>query len=86
MAVKEISEAEKKQIKSIFSAWIELNDSKGQITNEMKDLKEEVANIFDVKPARITKLFATMKVRLDEESDTDSDIDELYAMAEELGI
>jgi len=86
MAVKEISDNERKQIKSIFSSWLELNDNKGEITKEMKDLKEEVAVIFDVKPARITKLFATMKTRLDEENNVDSDIDELYTMAVELGI
>lgn len=84
--MKELTDSDKQYVKGKFNAWLEVMESKKELTTEATNLKKDAAEVFDVKPARIGALFASMKKRLDLEADEQSDIDELYEMAEELGI
>lgn len=63
-----------KDIKTQFTAWMELEDEKAQLAEAEKDCKKRVATIIEAKVGDAGKLFKAMKKMYDGE---DNELDEL---------
>lgn len=72
---------DKKRVKEFFSDYLDSIDSRKQINDNIKVLKEEVAKIFDSKVAKVTKLFSFMRKKYEDGVD---EIDEIGEMMLDL--
>ena len=68
-----------KEIKTQFSAWMELQDEKKALAEAEKDCKTKAAAIFEGKVGDAGKLFKAMKKMYDGE---DNELDELGSVLE----
>ena len=68
-----------KEIKTQFSAWMELQDEKKSLAEAEKDCKTKAAAIFEGKVGDAGKLFKAMKKMYDGE---DNELDELGSVLE----
>jgi len=63
--VNSISPDDKEVIKELFSDWLDIQDRKSALTNENKENIDKVSNLLDIKKSIVTKLFKTMKAKLE---------------------
>jgi hypothetical protein len=63
-----IEPSDKKRVKEIFSDWMELQDTRKELTTNGNDLRKEAASLLQVKPEKVTKLFNFMR-KIYEEGD-----------------
>lgn len=61
-------------IKKSFSAWLELQDEKENISEAERDLKKQAAEAFDGNASQAGKLFRLLKKRYDNELKDEEDI------------
>lgn len=68
-----------KEVKAKFSAWMELQDEKKELSDAEKSIKQDAAEIIDGKASDVGKLFKAMKQIYD---GLDNDLDEVGAVLE----
>lgn len=68
-----------KKLKTQFSAWMDIQDEKKQLSDSESDLKGEAAKILDCKKPLVAKLFKAMKQEYDGE---ENDLDEAGSILE----
>lgn len=82
MALKcNLTQDEISQIKAKFSAWMDLQDEKKQLSDAESDLKEDAAKIIDGKKKDVSLLFKAMKAIYNGE---DNDLDEVGGVLETI--
>jgi hypothetical protein len=69
------------KVKELFETWMELNDNKKQLGNQIKETIEEAAVVSDVKKTIIAKTFSYLKKK--HESGMD-ELDEIVKCALEI--
>jgi hypothetical protein len=74
-----IEPSDKKRVKEVFSDWLELQNSRKELTESSNDLRKEAANLLQVKPEKVTKLFNFMKKLYQEGEDELGDLTDLIA-------
>ena len=82
MANLTLDPSEKKLVQSDFQAWIEIQDRRKELTGENKAVIEHSAKILNCKPGVVGKLFKVLKKKMEE---GDNELEELSALAEEIG-
>lgn len=74
-----LDEDKKKQLKGIFTSFLDLEDQKKEIADQQKDLKEEAANILEVKKGIVAKIFSYMKKKYEK---GDDELEQIYELME----
>ena len=69
-----ISANDKKKVKAQFSAWLELQDEKKEISEAEKSAKETVKDILECTIGQAGKLFKLMQKKYNAELSTEEDI------------
>jgi len=67
---------DKKRVKELFSEWQEINAQRKELNVNSKDVKDEAAKIFEVKPKMVNTLFRIMQKQYDD------GVDELEILTE----
>lgn len=65
---------DKKKVKAQFSAWLELQDEKKEISEAEKSAKETVKDILDCKIGQVGKLFKLMQKYYNGAAEDEEDI------------
>ena len=76
-----LSEVDKSKIKSIFSEYLDLLESRQTINEQVKDLVEEVSNISNIKKKTIRKAFTYLKKQYESGED---ELDEISTLITEI--
>lgn len=69
-----LSAEDKKKVKAQFSAWLELQDEKKELTEAEKAAKESVKDILDCKIGQVGKLFKLMQKYYNGAAEEEEDI------------
>lgn len=64
-----LDQSDKKKVKEIFSNWLEIGEQRKQLNESNKEFTKEAADILNVKPKTITKLFNFLRQKHDGEDD-----------------
>ncbi|HUS48898.1 MAG TPA: hypothetical protein VMZ91_01930 [Candidatus Paceibacterota bacterium] len=76
-----IDPSAKKRVKEIFSDWLEIQDTRKELTRNANDLRKEASDILSVKITKVTKIFNFMKKLYE---DGDDELSELVDIIEEM--
>ena len=76
-----IDPSAKKRVKEIFSDWLDINDTRKELTRSANDLRKEASDILSIKNTKVTKLFNFMKKMYE---DGDDELGELVDIIEEI--
>lgn len=75
--VPSITEEDKATVKRNFEAYCEVQDRKKELTEENKALIGDTAFILDVKKPVVSKLFATLKKRMENGGDEGDEVSQI---------
>ena len=75
--------AEKKEVQSAFQSWLEIQDTRKELTQENKAVVEGAAQILGKKNKVVTKLFAALKQKMDNGED---ELQEVYDVMAEMEV
>lgn len=78
-----LNDQTKERIKGIFSEWIDLNDSKKEISSQMNHLITTAADIAEVKPTIMRKTFSFVKSKKEKSIDELDEIVSIFTAIEE---
>jgi endonuclease I len=76
-----LDEDKKKELKGIFTSFLDLEDQKKDISNQEKDLKDEAASILEVKKGIVAKIFSYMKKKYEKGED---ELEQIYEIMEQI--
>ena len=76
-----MTEEVKKQVKSNFNAWMELQDRRKALSDENKMIVGDTASLLEKPKPKIGKLFKALKSLYE---DGENEIDELSELLEEI--
>lgn len=76
-----LDENGKERVKALFSEYMELLDNRKQLNDQIKELMESVAELFNVKKALVAKVFSFLKKKYEDGSD---ELDDIVTIFQEI--